>query len=287
MDKKIYSDELIKRVKNIKTGKNTIVYENTDKLFEDLDKYPSEAVIFKIFEIVFNKSNRRNNVIHLNTVHDYLNNFFKKYTIYKHGVDYSSKAKLLELLIVAGYKIKDNHWLKLQANYFTFDELRNYLGNDINPLLIKTKYNDYDVLDLVAWHRSRNDELGNYQFHSQVTFPYVLYTDDAVDCALSNILKFRINKFSVIHYKIDGKEIILDSIYVKESMRKRGYGYELLSNFFKFVCKTYKKEIRIHAMTDEMRSLLSKCVLALSSSYGQHNWGKLYNSCSSIEMEVK
>ncbi len=38
MDKKIYSDVLIKRVKNIKTGKNTIVYENTDKLFEDLDK---------------------------------------------------------------------------------------------------------------------------------------------------------------------------------------------------------------------------------------------------------
>lgn len=38
MDKKIYSDELIKRVKNIKAGKNTIVYENTDKLFEDLDK---------------------------------------------------------------------------------------------------------------------------------------------------------------------------------------------------------------------------------------------------------
>ncbi len=38
MDKNIYSDELIKRVKNIKTGKNTIVYENTDKLFEDLGK---------------------------------------------------------------------------------------------------------------------------------------------------------------------------------------------------------------------------------------------------------
>lgn len=38
MDKNIYSDELIKRVKNIKAGKNTIVHQNTDKLFEDLGK---------------------------------------------------------------------------------------------------------------------------------------------------------------------------------------------------------------------------------------------------------
>lgn len=38
MSKSRYSYELIKRVKNIKTGKNTLIYENTDKLFEDLDK---------------------------------------------------------------------------------------------------------------------------------------------------------------------------------------------------------------------------------------------------------
>ncbi len=287
MDKKICSDELIKRVKNIKTGKNTIVYENTDKLFEDLDEHPSDALIFKIFEIVFNKSKCKNDVIHINAVHDYLNIFFKKYSIYEHGVDYSSKARLRELLIKSGYKLRDNNWLKLQANYLTLDELRSYLGNEINPLLIKTSYNDYDALDLVAWHRSCNNELGSYQS----VFPYVLYTDNAVDYKLSNILKFKINKFSVIHYEIDGKEVILYSIYVKEFMRKKGHGYELLSNFFKFICETHNKEIRIHAMTDEMRALLKsledKGILVLSPNRGQHDWGKLYNSCSYIKMEAR
>ena len=38
MNKKPYGDELIKRVTNIKTGKNTILYENTEKLFEKLNK---------------------------------------------------------------------------------------------------------------------------------------------------------------------------------------------------------------------------------------------------------
>lgn len=38
MSKSTYSYGLIKRVKNIKIGENTRIYENTDKLFKDLDK---------------------------------------------------------------------------------------------------------------------------------------------------------------------------------------------------------------------------------------------------------
>lgn len=254
-------------------------------------EYPVDALIFKVFEIVFSKSNRKDHVVSINMAHDYLNDFFKRYTVYEHGIDYSSRERLLWLLIKSGYKIKDNRYLKLRVNYLTLEALRSHLVNEVNPLLVKTKYNNYNSMDLVAWHRSGNEELGNYQFHARVTFSYVLYTDNAVDNALSNILKFTINEFSAIHYKVDGKEIILVSIYVKESMRKKGHGSQLLSSFLKFVCKTYEKEIRIHAMTDEMRSLLktleSKNILALSNHAGQYNYGVLYNPCKAGDVETK
>ena len=38
MNKKPYSDELIKRVANIKTDKNITIHKNTEKLFEELNK---------------------------------------------------------------------------------------------------------------------------------------------------------------------------------------------------------------------------------------------------------
>lgn len=81
------------------------------------------------------------------------------------------------------------------------------------------------------------------------------------------------------------------SVYVKESMRNKGYGSQLLSSFLKFVCKTYKKEIRIHVMTEEMRSLLkvleNKNILVLSNHAGQHSYGVLYNPCKAGDMETK
>jgi len=38
VNKEPYSDELIKRAKNIKTDKNITMYKNTEKLFEELGK---------------------------------------------------------------------------------------------------------------------------------------------------------------------------------------------------------------------------------------------------------
>lgn len=215
-----------------------------------------DELVVNLLKAVFPKDETETKSMSLYNICRYVDEFIKLYTIYNDGVGSWYEEKLEELLHNNGYKEKSKENFFLCAKYITFEELKNLLGENIKKSLSKSNFSNYNAFDLLAWYRSNNTALGDYEKY----FPYVLYTDENVDRTLSRILKFKINDFSVIHYEDYGDEILVHSVYVDTKMRRQGYGYQMLEGFLKLVKVEGKKWVIIESTSDGMRRMLKKII---------------------------
>jgi len=220
--------------------------------------YAEDELVSNVLKAVFAKDEKEIRNISLDRVCRYIDRFIKLYTIYDDGIGSWYEERLEELLHDIGHKQKSKGYFSLSTKYITFEELKNLLGRNIKKSLTKSKFSNYNAFDLLAYHRSKNVALGSYELYSDVTFSYVLYTDESVDRRLSEMLKFTNNSHSMIHYEEHDCIVVVWSVYVDTKMRRQGYGYQMLESFIKSVYGKNIKQVVIEATSDEMKKMLKK-----------------------------
>ncbi|OHE16779.1 MAG: hypothetical protein A2540_03800 [Sulfurimonas sp. RIFOXYD2_FULL_37_8] len=222
--------------------------------------YPSNDFVVEILKNVFSKTNDKNYQMGLGKLCDILSIYLQKYTIFSDGVGRFYEDDLKNLLFNNGYKLKEEYWLKLKPNYLTLKESGKFLGKYMKDSISETEHKNYNSLDLIAYHGSNNGSL--FDDSAPVFFfPYILYTDKKVGNSLDGVKKFKLNDFSVIHYKVMKEKIRIISFYVKPSKRKNGYERELLLEFFSSMNQQFPKfPIEFFPTTDVLEILLSKLI---------------------------